>query len=100
MYGNETHNTENSKTVEPYKFVRNLLESLDLRSSNKHVVLQNLSIYYTWRNIRQQYKNNSLNYLMVFVHSVSNIQDYIKYIIKKYKTLTTNHLLIFTYLQD
>ena len=40
-------NTENSKTNEPNKFVLNLSQRLDLRSSNKHVALQNLSIYYT-----------------------------------------------------
>ena len=40
-------NTENNKTKEPRKFVLNLSQRLDLRSSNKHVDLQNLSIYYT-----------------------------------------------------
>ena len=40
-------NTENSKMNEPHKFVLNLRQRLDLRSSNKHVALQNLSIYYT-----------------------------------------------------
>ena len=39
--------TENSKTNEPHKFILNLLQRLDLRSSNKHVTFQNLSIYYT-----------------------------------------------------
>ena len=34
-----------SKTNEPHKFVLNLSLRLDLRSSNKHVALQNLSIY-------------------------------------------------------
>ena len=38
-------NTENSKTNELHKFS----QMLDLRSSNKHVVLQNVSIYYTWK---------------------------------------------------
>ena len=51
-------NTENRKTNETHKFVFNLSLRLDLRTSNKHVVLQNLSIYYTWKNIRKQYKNN------------------------------------------
>ena len=37
-------NAQNSK---PHKFVLNLSQILDVRSSNKHVVLQNLSIYYT-----------------------------------------------------
>ena len=45
-------NTENSKTNEPHKFVLNLLQKLDLKSSDKYVPLQNLSIYYTWKNIR------------------------------------------------
>ena len=53
-------NTENSKTSESHKFVLNLPQRLDLKNSNKHVALQNLPIYYTWKNIRQQYKNNKL----------------------------------------
>ena len=42
-------NTENRKTNEPHKFVLNLSRRLDLRSSNKHVALQNLSISYMWK---------------------------------------------------
>ena len=51
-------NMENSKTNEPHKFVLDFSQRLDLISSGKHVALQNLSIYYTWKNIRKQYKNN------------------------------------------
>ena len=40
-------NTENNKTNEPHKFIPNFSQRLDLISSNKHVALQNLSIYYT-----------------------------------------------------
>ena len=39
-------NTKNSTTDEAHKFVLNLLQKIDLRSSNKHAALQNLSIYY------------------------------------------------------
>ena len=53
-------NTDNSKRNEPLKFLLDLLQRVDLKSLNKHVALQNLSIYYTWMNIRQQYKNNKL----------------------------------------
>ena len=53
-------NTENSKTNEPHKFVLNFSQRLNLRSSDKHVALQNLSIYYMWKNIRKQYKSNKL----------------------------------------
>ena len=38
-------NTENSKMNEAHIFVLNLSQRLDLRSSNKHVDLQNLSVY-------------------------------------------------------
>ena len=37
-------NTVNRKTNEPHKYALKLSQRLDLRSSNKHVVLQNLSI--------------------------------------------------------
>ena len=56
-------NTENSKSNESHKFGLSLSQRLDLRSSDKHVALQNLSIYYTWKNITKQYKNNNLKSL-------------------------------------
>ena len=43
---------------EPHKFLLTLSQRLDLRSSDKHVALQNLYIYYMSENIRKQYKNN------------------------------------------
>ena len=52
---------ENSTARELQKFALNLLQRLNLRSLNKHVALQNLSNYDTWKNIRQQYKYNKLN---------------------------------------
>ena len=52
---------ENSTARELQKFALNLLQRLNLRSLNKHVALQNLSNYDTWKNIRQQYKNNKIN---------------------------------------
>ena len=47
-------NTENSKKNEPHKFILNFSQRLDLRSSDKHVTLLNLSISYMWENIRKQ----------------------------------------------
>ena len=85
-------NTENGKTNEPREPVFNLSQRLDLRSLNKHGALQNLSIYCTWKNINQQYKNNELKIIAPTCsdefelsgcsYSVSDIQDYIEYIIK------------------
>ena len=92
-------NTENSKMNKPQKCVLNLSQILDLRSSDKHVAVQNLPIYYTWKNIRKQYKNNELKIIVSTwndefelpngSYSVSDIQDYIEFIIKKHETLTT-----------
>ena len=89
-------NTENSKMNKPHNFFLSLSERLDLKSSNKHISLQNLSIYYMQKNIRKQYKNNRLKIiaprwndefeLSDGSYSVSDIQDYI---IKKHETLTT-----------
>ena len=72
-------------------------QRLDLRSSNKYVALQNLSIYYTWKNIRKQYKNNQLIIIAPTwndefelsgdSYSMSDNQDYTKYIIKRHETL-------------
>ena len=42
------------------RFFLNLSQRLDLKRSDKHVTLQNLSICYTWKNIRKHYKNNKL----------------------------------------
>ena len=53
-------NQENSKMNEPHQFVLNFSKRLNLRRSNKHVVLQKVSIYYNWKNIRKQYKINKL----------------------------------------
>ena len=49
-------NTENSKTNKRHKFLLNFSQRLVLRSSEKHPALQNLSIYYTCKNIRRKYK--------------------------------------------
>ena len=57
-HGNDIHEHGEQQKNEPHKFVVNLSQRLNLRSSQKHVALQNLSIYYTGENIRQQCKNN------------------------------------------
>ena len=74
-------------------------QRLDLRDSDEHAALLNLSIYYTWKNIRKQYENKKLEIIAPTgndqfeltddSYSVSDIKDYIAYIIKKQETLTT-----------
>ena len=54
-------NTENSKTNEPHRFKLDLADKLNLK---KNMALANLSIYYTWKNIKSEYINNKLKYLL------------------------------------
>ena len=62
--GTKFINTESSKTNEPDKLILYLLQRLYLKSSSKHVFFQNLSVYCTWKNIRQQCKSNTLKIIV------------------------------------
>ena len=70
----------------------NLTDKIDLRRGEKSVALSNLSIYYTWKNIKISYNNNkfkisaptwnnNLNYLMD--HIIYQIFKIILNILKK-----------------
>ena len=93
-------NTENSKTNEQHKFKLDLTDKLNLKNPNKNMALANLSIYYTWKNIKSEYNNNKFKIsaptwndtfdLPDGSYSISDIQDYFEFIIKKHETLTEN----------
>ena len=51
-------NTENSKTNESHKFKFCLTDKLNLKNPNKNIALANLSIYYTWKNIKSKCNDN------------------------------------------
>ena len=51
-------NSENSKTSEPQVLILTLSDNLDLGEGEKTIALSNLSIYYTWKNIKSSYNNN------------------------------------------
>ena len=51
-------NSENSKTLKPHVLILKLTNKLDLRIGKKVIALSNLSIYYTWKNIKRSYNNN------------------------------------------
>ena len=51
-------NSENSKTSKPHVLIINLTDKIDLRRGEKSIALLNLSIYYTWKNIKKSYNNN------------------------------------------
>ena len=83
-------NSENSKTSEYHVLVLKLTDKLDLRRAQKTVALSNLSIYYTWKNLKSSYNNNKFKIsapawseefeLPGGSHSVSDIPDYFEYI--------------------
>ena len=93
-------NSKNSKTSEPNRFKYDLIDKLDLRNPNKNMVLANLSIYYTWKNVKSTYYNNKFKIsaptwnetfdLPDGSYNISEIQDYIEYIIKKHETIGEN----------
>ena len=45
-------NSENSKTSEYHVLILQLTDKLDLRRGQKSIALSNLSIYYTWENMK------------------------------------------------
>ena len=88
-------NSENSKTPKPHILVLKLTNKLDLRIGKKVIALSNLSVYYTWKNIKSLYNNNKFKIsaptwndefeLPDGSYSVSDIHDYVEYILKKHE---------------
>ena len=87
-------NSGNSKTSKPHILKLKLADKLDLRIGERVIALSNLSIYYTWKNIKSSYNNNKFKIsaptwnkefrLPDGSYSVSDIQDYFEYILKKH----------------
>ena len=50
--------SENSRASEYHVLMLKLTDKLDLRIGQKSVALPNLSIYYTWKNVKSSYNNN------------------------------------------
>ena len=51
-------NSENSKTSKQNVLILKLTDKLDLRIGEKVIALSNLSICYTWKNVKCSYSNN------------------------------------------
>ena len=89
-------NTKNCKTNESNKFIYPFTDKLNLTTqNNKNIELVNLSIYYTWKNIKFTYNNNKFKISTPYwndefglpdgSYSISDIQDYFEFIIKNTK---------------
>ena len=93
--------TENRKTNEPRRF-RLTADTRSLKGPNKNVALANLSIYYTWKNIKSAYNNSKFKIsaptwndefdLLDGSYSISDIQEYFEYTIKRHETIADNLL--------
>ena len=99
--GNFLYDSKNCKTSEPNRFKYHLIGNLDLKNPNKNMALGNLSIYYTWKNVKSTYNNNNKFNISAPTwnetfdlpdgsYNISEIQDYIEYIIKKHETIGEN----------
>ena len=94
-------NAENSKTNESNKYIYQFTDKLNLKTpNNKNIGLVNLSIYYTWKNIKSECNNNKFKISVPTWNdtfdlpdgssSISDIQDYFQFITKKHEALTEN----------
>ena len=94
-------NTKNSKTNnEFHRFRLSVADKLNLKNPNKNMALANLSMYYTWENIKSAYNNNKFKTsaptwrdefdLPDASYSIADMQDYFEFIIKKHETLAEN----------
>ena len=82
-------NSKNSKTYDPHKLLLDLADQIDLRRKQKYITLSILRIYHKWKNINRSYKNKAPTWieelqLTDWSYSISDIQDYFKYISKKW----------------
>ena len=97
-------NTANSKTKHSNKIIYNFTDKLNLKNPNKNIALANLSIYYTWKNVKSDYNNNKFKISAPTwndtfevpdgSYSIAALQNYFKYIIKKHETITNVSLVL------
>ena len=93
-------NSENIRTSENHVLVLKITDKLDLKRCQKSVALSNLSIYHTWKNMKNSYRNNRFKIstptwsdefeLPDGLYSISDIQDYFEYILKKHSESANN----------
>ena len=86
-------NSQSSRTSEYH--VLKLADKLDLRGGQKSVALSNLSIYYTWKNMKSSYKNNKFKISAPTwsdgSYSIPDVQDYFEYILKNIVKVLITH---------
>ena len=86
--------SKNSQTSKAQILILKFTDKLDMRRCENRIALSNLSIYYTWKNIKSSYNNNKFKISALTwndkfelpdgLYSVSDIEDYVEYILKKH----------------
>ena len=51
-------NSKNSKRSDPDRLLLNLRDKINLKKSDEYLALSNLSISYSWKDIKKSYENN------------------------------------------
>ena len=87
-------NSKDSNTSDPHILLLNLTDKIDLRRKEKYIASWNLSIYYSWKNIKKWYNSNKFKIsaptwneefeLHDGSYFIPDIQDYFEYILKKH----------------
>ena len=91
---------ESSERFDSHRLLLNFSGKIDFKRNDKYVALSSFSIYQTWNSIKKSYENNKLKLfrptwnekfeLRDRPYSVSDIQYYYEYLIKKNETFTDN----------
>ena len=66
-------NSKNSRTSDPHRLLLSLSDKIELKRIDKYVAVANLSIYYTWENIKKSNKNNKFKYQFWHGMEISDI---------------------------
>ena len=87
-------NSKNTQASKLHVLILKFTDKLDLRRGENRIALSNLSIYYTWNNIKSSNNNNKFKisaptwndefHLPDGSYSISDIEDYFEYILKKH----------------
>ena len=93
-------NSKYSETSGPHRLLHNLTDEINVKRSDKYVALSNLNIYYIWKYIKKSYKITKFKIsastfneefeLPDGSYSVTVIQDYFEYILRKHEGETDN----------
>ena len=87
-----------------------IIDKINLKNRNKAVALANMSVYYTWKNVKSEYSNNKFKTtgptwdktfdLPDGSYSIQQIQDYLEFIMKSHETITDENYPIKIYKND